>query len=137
MLRSRGIYRSDKSLRQLMKEVIYMTIDQMFELAKMGKTPAEIKEFMELEKSTEQSEKPAETPQKVEKHPEPEKAEDKIPEAAADPAPEDKTAELQKQIDDLQKQLAEAQKNNTNKNLSNDRSASKNNIDEIVRSFMS
>ena len=115
-----------------------MTIDQMFELAKMGKTPAEIKEFMELEKATEQSEKPAEITPKEEKQPEPEKAEDKTPEAAADPEPEDKTAELQKQIDDLKKQLAEAQKNNTKKNLSNEGSVTKTNtIDEIVRSFMS
>ena len=40
-----------------------MTIDQMFELAKMGKTPAEIKEFMELEKNAEQSEEQAEITQ--------------------------------------------------------------------------
>ena len=118
-----------------MKEVIYMTLDQMFELAKLGKTPAEIKEFMELEKNAEQSEGQAVTPPKVEKQPEPEKAEEKTPEATAEPEPEDKTAELQKQIDDLKKQLAEAQKNNTKKNLTNDGSKT-NTIGDIVRSFM-
>ena len=112
-----------------------MTLDQMFELAKLGKTPAEIKEFMELEKATEQPEEQTVTTPKEEKQPESAKAEEKTPEAAADPAPEDKTAELQKQIDDLKKQLAEAQKNNTKKNLTNDGSKT-NTIDEIVRSFM-
>lgn len=114
-----------------------MTLDQMFELAKMGKTPAEIKEFMELEKSTEQSEGQAEITQKDEKQPEPAKAEEKTPEAAAEPEPEDKTAELQKQIDDLKKQLAEAQKNNAKQNLDDlSKQTTEDILNDIVRGFM-
>lgn len=114
-----------------------MTLDQMFELAKLGKTPAEIKEFMELEKATEQPEEQTVTTQKDAEQPESGKAEEKTPEAAADPAPEDKTAELQKQIDDLKKQLAEAQKNNAKQNLDDlSKQTAEDILNDIVRGFM-
>ena len=106
-------------------------------LAKAGFTPAAVKELMAMDKQT-PAEDPPEISPKEEEQPEEEKAPEEPEKEEAKPEPEDKTKELQKQIDDLKKQLKEAQKNNTKKNLSNEVSASKTNtVDEIVRSFMS
>ena len=108
-------------------------------LARAGFTPATVKELMAMDKQQTSAEEPAEILPKEEEQPEEVKAPEESEKKEAAPELKDNTTEeLQKQIDDLKKQLKEAQKNNTKKNLSNEVSASKTNtIDEIVRSFMS
>lgn len=107
-------------------------------LAKAGYTPAEVKELMALDKQT-PAEEPAEILPKEEVQPEEVKApEDPEKEEVKPELKDNKTAELQKQVDELKKQLAEAQKKNTKLNLQSDDKVKteQEKLEEIARSFM-
>ena len=110
-------------------------------LAKAGFTPAEVKELMAMDKQNPEPEKQAENSEKDPKQPEPAKAPEKAPGEKADPEQEDKKpaddiAAMKKTIEDLQKQLQAAQKNNTQKDNSKDLPDPAKTIEDVVRSFM-
>lgn len=114
-----------------------MKINDIIALAKSGYKVSEIKELMSLGE-TQQSEEPAENPAEESGQPEPEKA---GPEPAGEPAPSaDQSAEineLKKQIEGLKADLAKAQKQNAQEDLSGGVKikSGQENVNEIMRSL--
>lgn len=107
-------------------------------LARAGFTPKEVKELMAMDKQT-SAEEPAENPEEAPEQPEQENAPEEDPaETEAETEPEDRTAELQKQIDDLKKQLAAAQKKNAKQNLQGQDpvKTEQEKLEEIARGFL-
>ena len=105
-----------------------MTLDQMYELAKNGMSPAGIKELQELEKNCTQTEEAAEILPEEEAQPEQQNADDSVPEPSED------IRSLQSEIEKLKADLKAAQEANTSISLQQDEK--KNPIEDIVRDFM-
>lgn len=108
------------------------TADQLKDLAKAGYKPAEIKGLLALVDEDAGGQKPTETQQKDAAHPETAKPEEKPAEANTSSA-EDKYKE---EIAKLQKQLADAQKQNTNKDVSGGVTDPQDILNKIVQDMM-
>ncbi len=108
------------------------TADQLKDLAKAGYKPADIKELLTLVDEDAGGQKPTETQQKDAVPPETEKPKEKPADADAS-STEDKYKE---EIANLQKQLADLQKQNTNKDVSGGVSDPQEVLNKIVQDMM-
>ena len=118
-----------------------MIFGDLVALAKAGYTPAQVKELLAMTKEdAAASEKPAETVAEESAQPEPEKAE---PAAAPTESKEDSNKDLQAQIADLKKQLeksqadlAIAQKANVNGGEPKKAPTTEEHLADLFRSYM-
>lgn len=111
-----------------------MKFSDIIALAKAGYKPSEVKELMAMtDNQPDGAEEPAEIPEKAPVQPEQEKASEK---PAEDPVKPDNIAEMQKQIDNLKKQLLEAQKKNTKSDISGGVPDPGKTLEDIARRFM-
>lgn len=113
-------------------------------LAKQGYTPADIKELIELSKTTEKEDsKASEGDTITENHADIEKPSDTVAkepeEVKEEPDQEDsKIVDYKKKVEDLEKKIADLQKANTEKNIA-DTDDNKSDLDvftEAMKSFM-
>ena len=112
----------------LLKEVNIMNLSDIIELAKKGYKPNDIKELIELANtSTQEEDSPVEKEIEEEVPQEPVEKED--PEEVKDDSKD-------KEILELKQKLAQAQKDNRNKDLSEDKKSDEDLIENLVRSFM-
>lgn len=104
-------------------------------LARAGYTPAQVKEILSMQtEEAKPAEEPTETAPKEVAQPETEKAPDPKPEAGEDKK-EDSLLELQKKLAAAEEKLADLQKQNSTKDISEQKPKT-NPLDDMVRRFM-
>lgn len=111
-----------------------MNLKDLLTFVRAGYKPADVKELLAMVKDDPQPEESPEIPEKDSAQPDAKK-DDK--EVSNDTKPNDHIAEMQHQIDELKKQLQEAQNKNQNQDLSGGSQPDNQQIiNDMVRSFM-
>ena len=112
-----------------------MNLKDLLTFVKAGYKPADVKELLAMVKDDPQPEESPEIQQKDAAQPDAKKDDDKG--ESSDTRTDDHIAEMQRQIDDLKKQLQEAQNKNQNQDLSGgSQPDNQQTINDMVRSFM-
>ena len=116
-----------------------LSLPDIIELAKAGYKPADVKELMkaasELESKPAEAEKPAEILPKEKAQPD--QVKDEKPEKInAEDDKDIRIKQLEAQVEDLQKNLKQVQKENTQKNLQHEKPNEQEMLNNIARAFM-
>lgn len=116
-----------------------LSLPDIIELAKAGYKPSDVKELMkaasELESKPAEAEEPAAILPKEEAQPEQVK-EEKPEEINAEDDKDIRIKQLEAQVNDLQKNLKQVQKENTTKNLQHEKPNEQEMLNNIARAFM-
>lgn len=111
-----------------------MNLKDLLTFVKAGYKPSDVKELLGMVQEDTTTEEQPEIQQKDAAQPDAEK-DNVVPQPEV--KPDDHIAEMQRQIDDLKKQLQEAQNKNQNQDLSGgNKPDNQQTINDMVRSFM-
>ena len=111
-----------------------MNLEDLLTFVRAGYKPADVKELLGMVQEDTTAEEQPEIQQKDAAQPDAEK-DNVVPQPEV--KPDEHIAEMQRQIDDLKKQLQEAQNKNQNQDLSGgNRPDNQQTINDMVRSFM-
>lgn len=111
-----------------------MNLKDLLTFVKAGYKPSDVKELLGMVQEDTTAEEQPEIQQKDAAQPDAEK-DNVVPQPEV--KPDDHIAEMQRQIDDLKKQLQEAQNKNQNQDLSGgNKPDNQQTINDMVRSFM-